>query len=140
VALWLVARRSRPAAAPCLTSLRGPAGRAGAAGYPGGGGGAFPGSGGAFGGGTAAAGAARGRASDGGWGEGQDGGGGCGGGGSLSCFVEVVFRGRRQRSTSVDSNAPMWNEQVRGWLVTHVWLRPRLQPRLWPWLRPWRGG
>lgn len=37
-----------------------------------------------------------------------------GGGGSscLSVFVEVQFRGRRQRTSAVDSNAPIWNEQV----------------------------
>lgn len=34
------------------------------------------------------------------------------GGSSLSCFVEVQFRGRRQRTTAVDSNVPIWNEQV----------------------------
>jgi hypothetical protein len=32
----------------------------------------------------------------------------------LSCFVEVHFRGKRQRTSAVDSNAPIWNEQV-GW-------------------------
>jgi hypothetical protein len=32
----------------------------------------------------------------------------------LSCFVEVHFRGKRQRTTAVDSNAPIWNEQVGG--------------------------
>lgn len=30
----------------------------------------------------------------------------------LSCFVEVQFRGKRQRTTAVDSNSPIWNEQV----------------------------
>ena len=34
----------------------------------------------------------------------------------LSCFVEVHFMGKRQRTSAVDSNAPIWNEQVRwGW-------------------------
>lgn len=31
----------------------------------------------------------------------------------LSVFVEVHFRGKRQRTSAVDSNAPIWNEQVR---------------------------
>jgi hypothetical protein len=31
---------------------------------------------------------------------------------SLSCFVEVKFRGRAQRTAAVDSDMPMWNEQV----------------------------
>lgn len=31
---------------------------------------------------------------------------------SLSCFVEVKFRGRTQRTAAVDSDMPMWNEQV----------------------------
>lgn len=31
---------------------------------------------------------------------------------SLSCFVEVQFRGRRHRTSAVDSNTPIWNEQV----------------------------
>lgn len=35
------------------------------------------------------------------------------GGESLSCFVEVKFRGKAQRTAAVDSNMPMWNEQVR---------------------------
>lgn len=30
----------------------------------------------------------------------------------LSCFVEVHFRGKRQRTSAVDSNTPNWNEQV----------------------------
>jgi hypothetical protein len=33
-------------------------------------------------------------------------------GSCLSVFVEVHFRGRRQRTSAVDSNAPIWNEQV----------------------------
>jgi hypothetical protein len=32
----------------------------------------------------------------------------------LSVFVEVHFRGKRQRTSAVDSNAPIWNEQVRS--------------------------
>lgn len=32
--------------------------------------------------------------------------------GCLSVFVEVHFRGKRQRTSAVDSNAPIWNEQV----------------------------
>lgn len=35
-----------------------------------------------------------------------------GGGALLSCFVEVVFRGRRQRTGAVDGGAPIWNEQL----------------------------
>jgi hypothetical protein len=31
---------------------------------------------------------------------------------SLSCFVEVKFRGKAQRTAAVDSDMPMWNEQV----------------------------
>lgn len=31
----------------------------------------------------------------------------------LSCFVEVKFRGKAQRTAAVDSNMPLWNEQVR---------------------------
>eukprot|EP00878_Enallax_costatus_P041472 GHUV01048262.1.p1 GENE.GHUV01048262.1~~GHUV01048262.1.p1 ORF type:complete len:320 (+),score=99.12 GHUV01048262.1:563-1522(+) len=34
------------------------------------------------------------------------------GGESLSCFVEVKFRGKAQRTAAVDSNMPMWNEQL----------------------------
>eukprot|EP00775_Hariotina_reticulata_P004277 gene4277-4531_t len=30
----------------------------------------------------------------------------------LSCFVEVKFRGKAQRTAAVDSNMPLWNEQV----------------------------
>jgi hypothetical protein len=33
-------------------------------------------------------------------------------GSSLSCFVEVKFRGKAQRTAAVDSDMPMWNEQV----------------------------
>jgi hypothetical protein len=31
---------------------------------------------------------------------------------TLSCFVEVKFRGKAQRTAAVDSDMPMWNEQV----------------------------
>lgn len=34
-------------------------------------------------------------------------------GNSLSCFLEVKFRGNAQRTAAVDSDMPMWNEQVR---------------------------
>jgi hypothetical protein len=31
---------------------------------------------------------------------------------TLSCFVEVKFRSKAQRTAAVDSDMPMWNEQV----------------------------
>lgn len=40
----------------------------------------------------------------------------------LSCFVEVKFRGKVQRTAAVDSDEPMWNEQVSKprWLASYL--------------------
>ncbi len=35
-----------------------------------------------------------------------------GAGSSLSCFVEVRFRGQARRTAAVESDMPLWNEQV----------------------------
>ena len=33
---------------------------------------------------------------------------------TISCFVEVRFRGHARRTAAVDSELPIWNEQVGG--------------------------